>query len=78
MKVNQSPRVAVKDPDLQRELRDHAIQINALSEGLFVANYNAQDAAPTTGMHAAGDFVRNTDFSIIIHGSHEYILFGWI
>ena len=50
MKLATSPRVGIKDPDLQRELREHAQQVNALSEGRIAANYNAATAVPTTGL----------------------------
>lgn len=78
MKVNQSPRVGVKDPDLQRELREHALQINGLSEGKLVAAYNAQTAAPTTGTYAVGDFVRNSAPSELGSPGSAYVIFGWI
>jgi len=78
MKVNQSPRVAVKDPDLQRELRDHAIQINALSEGRAFANYNAATAAPTDGAYAVGDFIKNSAPSELGVASSKYVILGWI
>ncbi len=32
MKLNTTPRVGVNDPSLQRELREHADQVNRLSE----------------------------------------------
>jgi hypothetical protein len=59
-KLNLSPRVALRDPDLQRELKEHARQVNALSEGSISAAYNAATTAPTTGDHAQGDVIRNS------------------
>ena len=78
MKVNQSPRVGVKDPNLQRELRDHAIQINALSEGRMVATYNATTAAPTDGQYAIGDFVKNSAPSELGSSSSKYVILGFL
>lgn len=60
MKLATSPRVGIKDPDLQRELREHAQQVNALSEGRIAATYNAATAAPTTGTYQQGDFVKSS------------------
>lgn len=59
MKLNTSPRLNA-DAALIRELRDHAQQVNALSEGRMSARYTASTAAPTTGQHAQGDFVHNS------------------
>lgn len=77
MKVNTSPRVAIKDPDLQRELREHAQQINALSEGRISGNYTAATAAPTTGMYQQGDFVRNLTPTELGSAASKYVIFGW-
>lgn len=77
-KLNTTPRIVQVDPVLQRELREHATQVNLLSEGRISAVYNAATAAPTTGTWAQGDFVRNSAPSVVTHGSHEYIYFGWI
>lgn len=77
MKVNTSPRVAIKDPDLQRELREHAQQINALSEGRISGNYNAATAAPTTGMYQQGDFVKNLTPTELGTTPNKYVVFGW-
>jgi len=60
MKLNTSPRVGLKDPDLQRVLRDTANQVNALTEGRISAVYNADTAAPLAGEYVKGDFVRNS------------------
>lgn len=59
MKLNQSPRL-IADATLIREMREHATQVNQLSEGRMSARYTASTAAPTTGQHAQGDFVHNS------------------
>lgn len=78
MRTNTTPRVGIKDPDLQRELREHANQINGLSEGRIAANYNAATAAPTTGMYQQGDFVRNSAPTELGSASSKYVIFGWL
>ena len=77
MKLNVTPRV-MRDPALERELREHATQVNMLSEGRLRAYYQARTAAPTTGDHAQGDFVRNSEPSELGSASSKYVIFGWI
>jgi hypothetical protein len=78
MKLNTSPRVALQDPNLQRELRAHANQVNAISEGRMSSAYNAQTSAPTTGDFAVGDFVRNSAPAELGSPGSAYIIFGWM
>lgn len=78
MKTNTSPRVGVKDPDLQRELREHAQQINNLSEGRIAANYNAATAAPTTGKYQQGDKVWNSAPVELGTTPNKYVIVGWV
>lgn len=77
MKANVSPRVT-GDPNVVRELREHAQQINAISEGRMAGAYNAQTAAPTTGTYALGDFIRNSAPAQAGSASSQYVIFGWI
>jgi hypothetical protein len=78
MKLNITPRVGIKDVDLTRELKEHAQQVNAMSEGRIAAAYNAQTSAPTTGDYAVGDFVRNSAPSELGSPGSAYIIFGWM
>lgn len=78
MKLNNSPRVGIQDPNLQRELREHALQVNALSEGRLSGTYNAQSAVPTTGAYAVGDFVRNSAPSELGSAASKYVVAGWL
>ena len=78
MKVRTSPRVGVQNPDLQAELREHAQQINAISEGRIAANYTAATAAPTTGLYQQGDFVRNLTPTELGTTPNKYVVFGWL
>lgn len=77
MKLNTSPRVGLKDPDLQRVLRDTANQVNALTEGRISAVYNADTAAPLAGEYVKGDFIRNSNPSEQNTGGLKYVVFGW-
>ena len=77
-KLNTTPRIVQIDPVLQRELREHATQVNLLTEGKLSAVYNAATAAPTTGTWAQGDFVRNSAPSEAGAVSSKYVIFGWI
>lgn len=77
MRVNTTPRVNPNDPDLIRELREHAQQVNGLSEGRIAAAYNAQTAAPTTGSYAVGDVVRNSAPVELGTTPNKYVIYGW-
>lgn len=78
MKLNTSPRAGVNNPDLQRELREHAQQVNALGEGRISGTYNAQPAAPTAGKFAQGDFVKNSAPAELGSAASKYVILGWI
>lgn len=77
-RLNNSPRVGINDPILQRELREHAIQVNNLTEGRITAVTNATTAAPTTGPNKQGDFVRNSAPTELGSASSKYVIFGWV
>lgn len=77
MRANTTPRVGTNDPVLQRELREHALQLNALSEGRMAAYYQALAAAPTGGTYAIGDFVMNSSPSELGTAGSKYIIHGW-
>lgn len=78
MKLNTTPRVGITDPVLQRELREHATQVNQLSEGRINGAYSALPSAPTTGVFTQGDFVRNTNPSELGSASSKYVIHGWL
>lgn len=77
MKTNTTPRVGTNDPVLQRELREHATQINLLSEGRIAAFYTALTAAPTSGTWMQGDFVKNSAPSELGAAASKYVIEGW-
>ena len=78
MKLNTTPKTAPLDPVIQKELRDHANQVNALSEGRIAAKYNATTAAPTTGTWARGDTIPNSAPSELGTAGSKYVIEGWI
>lgn len=77
-RLNTTPRVGINDPILQREFREHAIQINNLTEGRIAAVTNATTAAPTSGPNQQGDFVRNSAPVEIGSASSKYVILGWV
>lgn len=76
MKLNTTPRIGL-DPLLHRELRDHATQVNLLSEGRMSANYAASTSAPTTGTYAQGDEVLNSTPTELGTAGSKYVIRGW-
>lgn len=78
MKLNLTPRVGVNDPLLTRELREHASQVNLLTEGRLAAVHNAGTAAPTTGAWQAGDFLRNRAPTELGSAGSKYVIEGWL
>jgi len=77
-RLNNSPRVGMNDPILQRELREHAIQVNNLTDGRITAVTNATTAAPTAGPNKQGDFVRNSTPTELGAASSKYVIYGWL
>ena len=78
MKLNTTPRVALDDPLLTRELREHASQVNLLAEGRLSAVHNASTAPPTAGSFQAGDFVRNSAPAELGSTGTKYVVEGWL
>lgn len=77
MRANTTPRVGTTDPILQRELREHAVQINLVSEGRIAGFYTALLAAPTSGAWMQGDSVKNSAPSELGVVGSKYIISGW-
>ncbi len=77
MRLNTTPRIAA-DPNLVRELREHAKQVNLMAEGRIAAAYNAQSTVPTAGEYAVGDFVRNSTPAELGSPGSAYVVFGWL
>ena len=77
MKPNTTPRINA-DVALLRELKEHAAQVNALSEGRLAGTYNAQTAAPTTGTWAIGDYIKNSAPAEAGSAASKYVILGWV
>jgi hypothetical protein len=82
MKLPADPRLPTGEANMRQRLtdlmRDVAQQVNGVSEGKLAATYNAQTAAPTTGTHALGDFVRNSAPAELGSASSKYVILGWV
>lgn len=63
---------------VDRLFRSITQQLNLLTEGRVSAVYNAYTAAPTTGKHNKGDFVRNSEPSELGSASSKYVIIGWV
>lgn len=50
---------------------------NSLARGEITAVYSST-AAPTTGTHNIGDFVRNSAPSVAGGGGSQYVVLGWV
>lgn len=77
MKLKLTPLVGTTDPVIQRELREHATQVNLISEGRIAGFYSAPTAAPTTGDWMQGDSVKNLTPSELGTAGSKYIIEGW-
>lgn len=77
MKLNTTPRIPA-DPVLVREIREHALQVNLMAEGRISGTYNAHASAPTTGVYAVGDFVRNSAPAELGTAGSKYVISGWM
>lgn len=53
-------------------------QVNNLTDGKVNAVTNSYTAAPTSGTHAIGDFVRNTNTVQNGTAPSNYVILGWI
>lgn len=77
MRTNTTPRTSTNDPVMQRELREHATQINLLSEGRIAGFYTALASVPTSGTWMQGDEVRNSTPSELGTAGSKYFIDGW-
>ena len=84
MRINSDPRLPQSDDvkSLKTRIyevhRDLANQINLASEGYLRGSSNATTAAPTTGVYAVGDFVRNSAPAELGAVASKYVIHGWI
>lgn len=78
MIANKNPRIAVSDPNLYRELQEHATLLNLMTDGRLAGTNNATTAAPTTGSYAIGDYVRNSTPAEAGSAGSKYVVLGWV
>ncbi|WP_213941188.1 hypothetical protein [Pseudomonas sp. dw_612] len=78
MKTNTTPRTGTNDPVLQRELREHATQINQISEGYIAGFYTARTTAPTSGTWLQGDSIKNSAPAELGTAGSKYFVEGWV
>lgn len=68
--------------DLNYKLKDifrtFSQRLNAATDGRIGAIDNASPSVPTTGMYAAGDFVRNSLPSELGTAGAKYVITGWL
>lgn len=55
-----------------------AMQLNNVSEGRICGSHNAAEAPPATGLHQAGDYLRNSAPVVQGVAGARYVLKGWI
>lgn len=81
MRLPDNPNLPAELTSLIRQLdsiyRNTAQQLNQLSEGQVVANYNAATAAPTAGAFNRGDFIKNSTPAELGGVGSKYIIHGW-
>lgn len=78
MLANTNPHLPGGSVQLHNELRGHATLINLLANGRLAGTNNATTAAPTTGPHARGDFIRNSEPSEAGVAGSMYVTIGWV
>lgn len=76
-RLNTRPRLNA-DAATIRELSEHAQLVNLMTDGRLAGTNNATTAAPTTGTHAQGDYVRNSTPSELGSAGSKYVIRGWI
>ena len=75
--LNTTPRIA-QDPNMVRELMEHALLVNAISESRVAASINARPSVPIAGKYARGDFVRNSEPEELGTAGSKYVIAGWM
>lgn len=82
MKLDQYPKFAGPPEQVARKIsdqfREHAQQVNLLSEGLVAGAYAARTSVPTTGTWSQGDFVRKSDLAEAGVALSQYVVIGWL
>lgn len=81
MKLDPYPKFVGTPDQIARKMsdqfREHAQQVNLLSEGLVSGAYAARTSVPTTGTWARGDIVRKSDLAEAGSAAAKYVVIGW-
>jgi hypothetical protein len=82
MKLDPFPRFPADRAQMERKLTDlfraTNVQVNQLTEGTVSAVHSAATAAPTAGIFAVGDFVRNSAPSELGTVGSKYVVMGFL
>lgn len=76
MKVSTQP-AGVPNAALYKEIVQHATLLNLITDGRLTGKNNATTAAPTSGTHARGDVVPNSEPSELGSAGSKYVIHGW-
>ena len=78
MRANQNLNPTIRDPSVQKEIREHALLINLMMDGRLTGANNATNAPPAGGAYAQGDFVRNSQPVELGSAGSRYVVLGWV
>ena len=82
MKLNELPKITdPKGPTFLQEITDifrkTAQKVNQIASGSYAGFDGQGTAAPTTGTWAQGDFVKNSNPTVLGGGGSQYVIQGW-
>jgi hypothetical protein len=77
-RLSQNEDVKTLKQRIYEIVREFGTQINAFSEGRIQGAYNAATAAPSAGLYAQGDFIRNATPTELGTAGAKYVVFGWV
>lgn len=85
MRLDIDPRLPVQSGEaeflrwqISEQLRQHASQVNLLTEGSLAAVHNAMTGPQTTGTWAQGDKIRNSNPTVLGSPGSQYVIDSWI
>lgn len=82
MRLDPAPRLPAEPDQFPLKVsdlfRNHARQVNDLTEGRMAAITNSATAIPTTGTYAKGDVLRNSNPSEAGPTGAKYVIYGWL
>lgn len=85
MKLQELPNLPINATDvkslypaLTKFMRETAQKVNQVSSGTFAGYDGASTAAPTTGTWAQGDFVLNSNPTVLGAAASQYTVLGFL